>query len=190
MIAILDSGAANVRSVENALKRLSVEYIISDDISELSQADKIIFPGVGHATEIMKNLRTKNLINFIKSWTNPFLGICLGMQVLFDSSAEGETECLGIIPGQVEKFSSDLGVKVPQIGWNKIQIDNNDLATNDFFYFVHSYFVPVNSFTTATSEYGQDFSAMVQKDNFYGVQFHPEKSGATGEQLLKKFCEL
>lgn len=221
MIGILNSGAANIRSVENALKRLSVDYFVSDQEDELSKADKIIFPGVGHAAAIMQNLYDKNLVAFIQTWQQPFLGICLGMQVLFEFSAEGNTKCLGIIPGQVRKFDAEVCRKIPQMGWNTVNyqlaISNEQLTesreqrienskqevenevsrkdelftgikNNDFFYFVHSYMAPVSNYTVATTEYGELFSAVVNKDNYWGVQFHPEKSGEVGEQLLKNFC--
>jgi glutamine amidotransferase len=211
MLAILNSGAANIRSVENALKRLGVEYFISDKPSELSKAERIIFPGVGHAAAIMQNLQDKNLVDFIRNWKKPFLGICLGMQVLFASSDEGETDCLGIIPGVVKKFAPTLGLKIPQMGWNQVDFQRVNLSlrepqgsqknegitslfahikNKDFFYFVHSYRAVVGDSTIATTTYGENFSAVVQKDNFFGVQFHPEKSGKTGAQLLKNFCLL
>ena len=197
MITILDSGAANVRSLQNALNRLGITNQISADIDVLEQSDKIIFPGVGHATEVMKNLRDRGLDTWIKNTTKPFLGICLGMQVLFESSAEGDTPCLGIIPGKVVKFAPTK--KVPLIGWNAIQsplkrgnqkgVNNLLLTPNAYFYFVHSYFAPVSDYTIATSQYQDEtFTAMVQKDNFLGTQFHPEKSGEAGERLLREFC--
>lgn len=224
MIGILNSGAANIRSVENALQRLKIDYFVSDQASELATAERIIFPGVGHAAAIMDNLRTKKLIEFIRTWHKPFLGICLGMQVLFDHSEEGDTDCLGIISGNVKKFAPTLGLKIPQMGWNQVRFESEEIRVKncklsthtdplnnghpelvlgsknknffrniknkDFFYFVHSYRLAVGDYTVATTEYGEKFSAVVQQNNFIGVQFHPEKSGKAGEQLLQNFCNL
>lgn len=194
MLAILNSGAANIRSVENALKRIDVAYFISDQVDALAAADRIIFPGVGHAAAIMQNLKDKNLVDFIRNWKKPFLGICLGMQVLFEYSEEGETDCLGVMKGRVKKFAPTIGVKIPQMAWNQVDYQSNGLFTNinnnDFFYFVHSYRVAAVDSTIAVTDYGEQFSAVVQQNNFMGVQFHPEKSGKVGSQLLKNFCNL
>ncbi len=211
-IAILDYGAGNIKSVQNALDRIicrdalpyNVEYIVTNNITELKTADKIIFPGVGNAKFAMKNLKEKNLDKFLQTTTQPVLGICLGMQLLFDFSEEENTKCLGIIPGKIIKFKPEPNIKIPHMGWNKINTKqgglppckqdktvNCKLLTDSYYYFVHSYFAPINKFTIATCQYGtQTFSAAVQKDNFIGMQFHPEKSGKIGEQVLKKILEM
>ena len=195
MIAILDSGAANIRSVENALQRIGEKYFVSDNPVELERADKIIFPGVGHATSVMRKLREKKLDSFLRNCQKSVFGICLGMQLLFTSSEEGNTQGLGIFDGRVRRFDPAKCPKIPHVGWNSLKVDlKNPLFQNlpneIFVYFVHSYFVPVWKNSIAQCEYGDVFSAAVQRNNFYGVQFHPEKSGEVGEQILKNFCNL
>lgn len=189
-IAIVKYNAGNIESVKNALRRLNVEPIVSDDAEVLRSADRVIFPGVGEASSAMNYLRARNLDAVIKSLTQPVFGICLGMQLLCESSDENATKCLGILPYRVRRFeSSDL--KIPQMGWNNIFDLKSDLFAgvekNSHVYFVHSYYVEAGAETVATCDYGIDFSAAVRHENFYAVQFHTEKSGAVGERILENF---
>ena len=202
---IIDYNAGNIRSVENALKRLSVEPVITADKQLIRHADKVIFPGVGEAATTMSFLQERELDVLIKSLTQPVLGICLGMQLMCRYSEEGATNCLGIFDTEVKRFESLRHEdKVPHMGWNTIyNLQNNmkvvdggmkpgsclfkGVADNSYVYFVHSYYVPVNDYTVATTDYIQPFSAAIQKDNFFATQFHPEKSGSIGEQILKNF---
>lgn len=192
-IAIVKYNAGNVESVKNALNRLRVEPILTDSAEELQQSDKVIFPGVGEASTAMRYLREKGLDAVIKDLRQPVLGVCLGMQLLGDFSEENETECLGIVPFRVEKFES-VTEKVPHVGWNQIGDVQSKLfanvAENSFVYFVHSYFVPTNPATIAVCDYIVPFSAAVEFQNFYGVQFHTEKSGVVGERILENFLKL
>ena len=191
-IVIINYGAGNIQSIKFALKRLGVEAILSDNESEIRKADKVIFPGVGEASSAMAKLKDSGLDKVIPTLKQPVLGICLGMQLLCNSSEEGNTKGLGIFDIDVIRFSKD--VKVPQIGWNQISSLKTDLfegiTENEFMYLVHSYYAPLCEEAIATSEYGIKYSSSLQKDNFYGVQFHPEKSSAAGEQILKNFLEL
>ena len=183
MIGIINYDSGNTRSVQNALERIRVPYILTDQKTELDQCSKIIFPGVGSANAAMKALKEKDLIDWIQNCKKPFLGICLGMQLLFESSEEGNVKCLRIIPGSVLKFKAPK--KIPHMGWNQI---SSQKWKNNYFYFIHSYHVPLNKYTIANCQYEDEtFSSMVQKDNFLGMQFHPEKSGNIGQQLLSEF---
>lgn len=192
-IAIVKYNAGNVESVKNALRRLDVEPLLTDRADELKTADKVIFPGVGEASGAMRFLRERRLDEAIVNLRQPVLGICLGMQLLCESSAENRTECLKILPLKVLKFESK-NLKIPQIGWNKISGLRTKLfdgvAENSYVYFVHSFYVPIARATIATAEYAANFSAAVQIGNFYAVQFHPEKSGAVGERILSNFLNL
>ena len=193
MIAIINYEAGNLASVSNAFKRLDEPYIISDKKEELDKADGIIFPGVGHAQPAMKSLKKNELDEWLKTTKKPVLGICLGMQLFYESSEEGESEGLGIIPGRLKKFDSSKA-KVPHMGWNTFQNISthplmNSLNNEQFFYYVHSFFAPLNTFTVATCDYIQPFTSVVCKDNFWGVQFHPEKSGKVGSLLLQNFLQ-
>ena len=192
-IAIIKYNAGNVESVKNALNRLGIEPVLTDDAEVLKSADKVIFPGVGEASSAMKYLRERNLDSVIKSLTQPVLGICLGMQLLCESSDENETKCLGILPYRVRKFASGA-LKVPQMGWNNIFNLQSGLFAgieeNSCVYFVHSYYVESGSETTATCDYVVKFSAAVQHEKFYAVQFHAEKSGAAGAKILENFLNL
>jgi len=192
-VAIVKYNAGNVESVKNALNRLGIEPILTDDAETLQTADKVIFPGVGEASSAMNYLRERNLDESIKSLRQPVLGVCLGMQLLCESSEENETKCLGILPYRVRKFESDV-LKIPQIGWNNIfdlKSDLlNDVTENSFVYFVHSFYVESGTETIATCDYGLNFSAAIRHKNFYAVQFHAEKSGAVGERILENFLKI
>lgn len=192
MIAIIDYDAGNTCSVMNALNRIGAPFILSDDHEIIQRADKVIFPGVGHAAAAMEALQKKDLVEVIRSLAQPVLGICVGMQLLCDHSEEGDTKCLGIIPGSVRRFDPKSGIKVPHMGWNIVKVNLKDeilkgISDDDYFYFVHSYYVPLNEETLASCDYNGSFSAIVRKDNFYGIQFHAEKSGSVGEQLITNF---
>ncbi len=194
MIALIDYGAGNVASVSNALAELNQEFKITSNEVEICKADKIIFPGVGEASFAMRQLHLLNLFSALRMVKKPILGICLGMQLMMDNSTEGNVACLGIFTGTVLKFDSTK-TKVPHMGWNDIKkISESKLFTGvkngERFYFANSYYVPVNEFTTAITTNDIDFSASLEKGNFYGVQFHPEKSGDAGLKILKNFIEL
>ena len=181
-------------SVANALERLNAEYFISDNSKELDRADGIIFPGVGHAGAAMDDLRSRDLDVWLKCTTKPVLGICLGMQLLYESSEEGASDTLGLIPGKLKKFDASKA-KVPHMGWNRFESQKehpliNGIDNKHFLYYVHGYYAPANEFTLATCKYIKDFSAVVSKDNFMGVQFHPEKSGAVGSLLLQNYLDI
>jgi len=192
-VAIVKYNAGNVESVKNALNRLGVEPIVSDDAETLRAADKVIFPGVGEASSAMRFLRERNLDETIVNLTQPVLGICLGMQLLCEFSDENATDCLGILPYKVRKFESD-NLKIPQIGWNNIFDLKSPLfagiAEDSYVYFVHSFYVESGSETVAMCDYGAKFSAAVNYKNFYAVQFHAEKSGAVGERILQNFLKI
>ncbi len=194
MIGIIKYQAGNLTSVSNALKRLEADHFISDDPDELEKADGIIFPGVGHAGAAMDDLRSRDLDVWLKNTKKPVLGICLGMQLLYESSEEGESTTLGLIPGRLKKFDSSQA-KVPHMGWNQFEprLDHPLLKGIDheqFLYYVHGYYAPANDHTIATCKYIKDFAAVVAKDNFMGVQFHPEKSGSVGSLLLQNYLDL
>lgn len=191
-LVIIKYNAGNIQSVLYALERIGVEATVTDDVQQLQSADKVIFPGVGEASTAMNYLKERALDTVIKNLKQPVLGICLGMQLMCKHSEENDTECLGIFEEEVKRFNAEgLGFKVPQVGWNEIsnlksQIFNQ-VKENDFCYFVHSYYAALGEQTIATTNYIQPYSSALQKDNFYGVQFHPEKSATVGEQILKNF---
>lgn len=190
-VVIIKYNAGNIRSVLFALERIGVEATVTDDPEMIRTADRVIFPGVGEASSAMTYLRAKGLDRLIPSLTQPVLGICLGMQLLCASSEENDTECLGVFPVTVQKFSENQGLKVPQIGWNTLSELKSDLFTevpeSTYVYFVHGYFVPQSEYTIATATYTHTYSAAIRKNNFMAVQFHPEKSGDAGEQILRNF---
>lgn len=191
-IVIIDYGAGNIKSLQFAIERLGFNAALSSNEEEIKTADKVIFPGVGHADSAMKMLKETGLDKLIPNLKQPVLGICLGMQLLCNSSEEGNTKGLGVFNVDVKRFSNTL--KVPQMGWNTIsnlQTDLfKDISENEFMYLVHSYYVPICDETIATTDYGRAYSSALQKDNFYGVQFHPEKSSAAGEKILKNFLMI
>ena len=194
MIAVIDYNAGNTRSVTNALDRLGVPYRLTAVQTEIAAASHVILPGVGYASTAMKALHEAQLDELIPTLRQPVLGICLGMQLLYDHSTEGDTDCLGIVPGTV--LALPIGaLPVPHMGWNDIQQRAGSpllegIADGTCYYMVHSYYAEQTEHTIATSEYGLQITAAVQKDNFYGVQFHPEKSGSQGHQLLQNFVTL
>jgi len=194
MVAIIKYNAGNVQSVQYALQRLNVESVVTDDAGVIRNASKVIFPGVGHAAPAMQYLRERKLDELIISLTQPVLGICLGLQLMCKHSEEGDTNCLGIFNEQVKLFKPAGREKVPQIGWNSIYDFHSELfeglKQHDFVYAVHSYYAALGNETAATTNYIHPYSAALQKDNFYAVQFHPEKSGAVGEVILKNFITL
>ncbi len=191
-IVIIDYGAGNIQSIKFAIKRLGYEATLSSNADEIRNADKVIFPGVGEAGSAMKMLRSTGLEKVIPTLKQPVLGICLGMQLMCDHSEEGDTEGLGIFHAEVKRFENS--VKVPQIGWNKILNLDSHLFDNvedgEYVYLVHSYYVPECEDEIARTEYGVNYSTALHRDNFYAVQFHPEKSSKTGEQILKNFLKL
>ncbi|MDU8924561.1 imidazole glycerol phosphate synthase subunit HisH [Pasteurellaceae bacterium LIM206] len=192
-LIIIDTGCANLSSVKFAFERLGYQPIISRDVNEIQAADKLVLPGVGTAIAAMKNLQDRDLIETIRNLTQPTLGICLGMQLMTEFSGEGNVATLNLMPGHTELIP-ESGLPLPHMGWNTVCYKNGhplfaDIPQESYFYFVHSYVVLPNMNTIATSEYGVPFSAALQKDNFYGVQFHPERSGKVGAQLLRNFME-
>lgn len=196
MTGIIYYGAGNIFSLTAALDRLGAGYGMIRKAEDFEKYDRYIIPGVGHAGSAMKKLEQTGLVPLIHKLEKPVLGICVGMQLLTSHSEEGDSELTGIIPLTTKLFDKTLNIKIPHTGWNRVnQLDGNALfegiSTGTHFYFVHSYFIEFNSkFTIALAEYGIKFSAVIQKNNFYGVQFHPEKSGAAGEQLLNNFVHL
>ena len=191
-LIIIDYGAGNIKSIQFAFKRLGIDAILSNNIDEIKTADKVIFPGVGEASSAMKMLRESGLDKIIPTLKQPVLGICLGMQLMCNFSEEGNTKGLGIFDVEIKRFSN--AVKVPQMGWNTVSNLKSDLFTGvkekEFMYLVHSFYAENCKESIATTTYETSYAAALQKDNFYGVQFHPEKSSLAGEQLLKNFLEL
>jgi len=192
-LAVVNSGGANISSVLHALRRLGTEPNFTADASVIRAAERVILPGVGAAGSAMDTLRSYGLTAVIPKLTQPVLGICLGMQLLFESSAEDETKLLGLIPARLELLPGGQGLRVPHMGWNAISNTRPDLLTSrldgKWFYFVHSYAAPVGDWTLSTSRHGQEFSSIVRWNNFYGAQFHPERSAKAGAELLRGFLE-
>lgn len=192
-IAIIKYNAGNVQSVQYALQRLGVQSIVTDDETIIRNASKVIFPGVGHANAAMQYLKERELDKVIISLQQPVLGICLGLQLLCNHSEEGDTKCMGIFDTKVKLFESS-SLKIPQIGWNNIygyqSVLFDGIKENEFVYTVHSYYAAINNETTAKTDYTLPYSAALQKNNFYAVQFHPEKSGKVGEMILRNFINI
>ena len=194
-VTIIQYNAGNIQSVLYALERLGITATVTDDAAMIQASDKVIFPGVGEASTAMSYLKARNLDQLIVSLKQPVLGICLGMQLMCQHSAENDTRCLGIFEEQVLAFKAkETSFKIPQIGWNTISNLKTDLfkgiAENSFTYFVHGYYAGLGSNTIATTNYIQEYSSALQKNNFYGVQFHPEKSAVVGEQIIQNFLAL
>ncbi len=194
MLAMVDSGGANIASVRFALERLGVRSELTTDPAVIRAADRVILPGVGSAAEGMKRLQARGLVDCVQQLTQPVLGVCLGLQLLFEASEEGPTPTLGLIPGRVALLPSSPGIQVPHMGWNTVEADRrtgllDGIGPEARFYFVHSFAAPVNEFTLARCAHGTAFAAIVQRGNFSGVQFHPERSGPAGARLLQNFVE-
>ena len=195
MITVIEIGCANTASVLWALERAGAQVRLSSDAVEIATAEKVVLPGVGAAGFAMSRIHELGLFDTIRNIKVPLLGVCLGQQLLFESSTEGDVACLGLIPGQVTKMEVSGDLVVPHMGWNQLEVTRDDPLTSgvkdgDFAYFVHSFVCPVNDHTLATSTYGQPFAAMVRKDNVWGCQFHPERSSAAGAVILKNFLSL
>ena len=195
VLTIIKYNAGNIRSVLFAMDRIGLKAEVTDDVEKIRSADRVIFPGVGEASTAMHYLKERGLDAVIKNLKQPLLGICLGMQLMCRYSEENSTECLGIFDEEVRRFRAEgLGLKVPQIGWNNIYDLKTDLfkgvKDKSFCYFVHSYYASLGKHTIATTNYVQPYSSALQKDNFYGVQFHPEKSAEVGECILRNFAAI
>ena len=199
-LAIIDSGGANISSVMHALKRLGAEPVFTADAAVIRSAQRVILPGVGAAGAAMDRLRELGLVECIRQLQQPVLGICLGMQLLFENSDESRqdesrVQCLGIIPGTLQKLKPSPGIRVPHMGWNTTTVMRDDallsgLPEQPWFYFVHSYRAPIGASTLATCQHGEPFAAIVRQGNFYGAQFHPERSARSGARLLANFLEI
>jgi imidazole glycerol-phosphate synthase subunit HisH len=194
-VVIADTGGANVASLRFAFERLGSLTAVTRDGAAIASAERVVLPGVGAAGHTMERLRAAGLVNVLRTLTQPVLGICLGMQLLFQKSAEGGTSCLDLVPGTVNEMTPSPGRPVPHMGWNELQRLKDDpllegIAERDYAYFVHSYAVGISEFTLASTEYGAPLSAVVRRRNFYGAQFHPERSGRTGARLLANFLRL
>lgn len=194
-VVLVDAGGTNIGSVRYALQRLGVDASLTADVAQIRAADKVILPGVGAAGPGMARLRELKLVDVIRSLTQPVLGVCLGMQLLCAHSAEGGTDCLDVIPADVSRFEEAPGLCVPHMGWNRLSpVATHPILKNleedDWAYFVHSYAVPLGSYTLASADYGGGFSAIIASGNFHGMQFHPERSASVGAKLLKNFLEL
>jgi imidazole glycerol-phosphate synthase subunit HisH len=194
-VVIVASGGANIASLQFALDRLNVPSMVSGDPETIGAASHVILPGVGAAANAMARLRRDGLHDVIPKLRQPVLGICLGMQLLFESSDEGDTRCLGIIPGRATRFTEGQGRPVPHIGWNTLEIGRDspllvEMRDDDYAYFVHSYALPVTGATVASAQYGSSFSACVEWGNFFGAQFHPERSATVGARVLRNFLAI
>ena len=193
-LAVIDYGAANLASVMFALERLDSNPVLTRDPDVIAKADRVLFPGVGAAKSSMDSILSLELDACIKSLKQPVMGVCMGMQLLFKASEEGDVDMLDIIPHQIKHFDKSKDLSVPHMGWNTVKIDcKNPLLKNineeSYFYFVHSFYAPIGKYSLASCQYVNNFSAIIRKDNFYGCQFHPEKSGKNGAQILKNFIE-
>ncbi|MFI3323400.1 MAG: imidazole glycerol phosphate synthase subunit HisH [Rikenellaceae bacterium] len=194
MIAVVDYDTGNLRSVANALGRLGAEFCVTDNHKQILAASHVLLPGVGEAQSAMTKLRERGLDELIPSLTRPVLGICIGVQLMCRSSEEGAAQCMGIFDSCVKRFPNDMNLKVPHMGWNSIEQLRSPLfegiAEGSYIYYVHSFAPELSQHTIATTTYGLDFSAALSRDNFFGVQFHPEKSGEAGSQILENFLRL
>lgn len=194
MIAIIDYDMGNIRSLGNALSRLGADWKLTSDHSEIERADRVILPGVGNAATAMAHLHERGLARLIPALRHPVLGICVGMQVLCRTSQEGPAECLGVFDAHVKRFDDVPGLKIPNMGWSPVSNLESKLfagiTPGEYLYFVHSYYAPLCPDTIATSRHPGLFSAALKYENFYGTQFHPEKSGPTGEKILRNFLSL
>lgn len=192
-VAIVKYNAGNIRSVSYAMERMGVDFEVTDSPEKIKSADKVIFPGVGEASTTMSHLKSTGMDNVIRELKQPVLGICLGMQLMCRHSEENDTPCLGIFDEVVTRFIPETGHKVPHMGWNSLKAAKDwvdEDLNGKYVYFVHSYYVPLNPFTVATTEYIVPFSAAMRKNNFHAVQFHPEKSAEAGSQILKAFLDI
>ena len=194
-LAIIDSGGANIASLRFAVERLGIDSELTTDRERIRNATHVILPGVGAAADCMGRLERSGLVETVCNLTQPLLGICVGMQLLFDSSEEGDVDCLGLLPGRVRRFPNREGLPVPHMGWNNFEVNRptpllHDFTEQDYVYFVHSYAAPVGDDTLATTYYGEHFSAVVQRENIFGVQFHPERSARAGARLIQNFLKL
>lgn len=194
-LAIIDSGGANIASLQFAVERLGLPSDLTTDPATVRDATHVILPGVGAAADCMRRLQNSGLVDTIRSLQQPMLGICVGMQLLFESSEEGDVPCLGMLPGRVRKFAHKRDLPVPHMGWNQLEFDGDSplldgISSGDYVYFVHSYSAPVGELTLARTRYGEPFSAIVRRGNVYGAQFHPERSARIGSLLLRNFLKL
>jgi glutamine amidotransferase len=194
-LVIIDSGGANIASLRYAVERLGVNAELTTDANVIRSATHVILPGVGAAADCMARLQRAGLLEVILNIKQPFLGVCVGMQLLFDSSEEGDVKCFGLLPGRVQRFPDRDGLPVPHMGWNTLKLLRpspllNDFTEEDYVYYVHSYCAPVSDQSLATTEYGFAFSAVVQRDNIFGAQFHPERSAKSGAKLIRNFLSL
>jgi glutamine amidotransferase len=194
-VVLVDAGGTNIGSVRYALQRLGVDAALTSDAAAIRAADKVILPGVGAAGPGMARLRELGLVDLMRSLTQPVLGVCLGMQLLCERSEEGDVDCLGVVPATVRRFVEQPGLRVPHMGWNRLQRQREHallagLAEQEWAYFVHSYAVPNGDYALATTDYGGEFAAVIARGNFHGMQFHPERSAKVGARLLKNFLEL
>lgn len=194
-VVLVDAGGTNIGSVRYALQRLGVDAALTSDAGAIRAADKVILPGVGAAGPGMARLHELGLVDLMRSLTQPVLGVCLGMQLLCERSEEGDTACLGVIPAAAHRFVEQPGLRVPHMGWNRLQRQRehrllDGMADGDWAYFVHSYAVPTGDHALATTEFGGPFAAVIARGNFHGMQFHPERSAKVGARLLKNFLEL
>ncbi len=194
MIAVIDYDTGNLRSVANALSRLGAEFCVTDNHEQIISAEKVLLPGVGEARSAMEKLRERGLVELLPTLTQPVLGICIGVQLMCKYSEEGDAQCLGIFESSVRKFSAETGLKVPHMGWNSIEELQSPLFEGvdegSYIYYVHSFAPELSEQTIATTTYGIKYSAALCRDNFYGTQFHPEKSGSVGEKILSNFLKL
>jgi imidazole glycerol-phosphate synthase subunit HisH len=193
-VAIIDSGGANIASLRAALSRLGTDSVVTSDHAVIKRAARVLLPGVGSAHDAMSRLRISGLDQLIPQLTQPLLGICLGMQILFEKSEEGPANCLGVIPGAIRKLQHAPGRPVPHMGWNQMTPMHNDplldgVSSIDYVYFVHSFAAPTSGATVAITDYGMAFTSVVRRDNFCGTQFHPERSGVVGARILANFLK-